>query len=103
MASGPAWYLTYRRLYRGGVAPETYRLNVTLDAEHAERLRRLAERTHVQESTLAGFLLCSALDEADPDVRDVSRLLDRSDGAHERAQRGLAEARTGRTIPLDCL
>jgi hypothetical protein len=43
------------------------RLNVTLDAEHAARLARLAERTHVHEGTLARSLLSSATDDADPD------------------------------------
>ena len=43
------------------------RLNVTLDSEHAAKLSMLAERTHVQEGTLARSLLSSALDEADPD------------------------------------
>jgi predicted transcriptional regulator len=79
------------------------RLNVTLDAEHAEKLRRLAERTHVQEGTLARSLLSGALEEADPDARDVFALLESIDGAFERAQRGLAQARAGRTVPLDDL
>lgn len=80
-----------------------HRLNVTLDGEHAEKLRRLAERTHVQEGTLARSLLSGALDEADPDARDVVDLLESIDGAFERAQRGLEQARAGRTVPLDQL
>lgn len=76
-------------------------MNVTLDAEYAEELRRLAERAHIEEGAVARSLLSGALDEADPDARDVVSLLDRIDGAYERAQRGLAEARAGRTIPLD--
>lgn len=79
----------------------SHRLNVTLDAEDAERLRRLAERTRVQEGTLARSLLSGALEEADPDARDVVELLESIDGAFERAQRGLAQARAGRTVPLD--
>ena len=39
------------------------RLNVTLDAQYAEKLSRLAERTHTQEGTLARSLLSQALDE----------------------------------------
>jgi predicted transcriptional regulator len=77
------------------------RLNVTLDDEYAEKLRRLAERTHVQEGTLARSLLSSALDEADPDSRHVAALLDGIDGAYERAQAGLEDARAGRTRLLD--
>lgn len=78
-----------------------HRLNVTLDPEHAAKLRRLAERTHVQEGTLARSLLAQALDEADPDPRNVADLLDSIDGAFERAQLGLEQARAGRTVPLD--
>jgi hypothetical protein len=77
------------------------RLNVTLDAEHAARLTRLAERTHVQEGTLARSLLSMALDEADPDVRSVTALLDGIPGAYERAQLGLERARSGATVALD--
>lgn len=83
------------------MARDTYRLNVTLAADYGEKLRRLAERSHVQEGTLARSLLSTALDEADPDARDVVELLDGIDGAFERAQRGLADARARRTISLD--
>lgn len=38
-------------------------INVTLDDEHAAKLARLAERTHVQEGTLARSLLSTPLDE----------------------------------------
>ena len=78
-----------------------YRVDVTLDDLHAEKLRRLAERTHTDEGTLARSLLARVLDEADPDPRHVADLLDRISGAFERAQQGLAEARAGLGIPLD--
>lgn len=84
-----------------GVASEKYRLNVTLDAEYAEKLARLAERVHVQEGTLARSLLSSALDDADPDPDNVAELLDSIPGAYERAQLGLEQARAGETIELD--
>ena len=77
------------------------RLDVTLPAESAARLSRLAERTHVQEGTLARSLLARAIDEADLDPRHVVELLDGIPGAWERIERGLADARAGRTIPLD--
>lgn len=77
------------------------RVNVTLDEEHALKLQRLAERTHTNEGTLARSLLASALDEADPDPRNIAELLDGIDGAHERALRGAAEARGGLGIPLE--
>ena len=79
------------------------RLNITLDGEHAAKLRRLAERVHVQAGTLARSLLSSALDEADPDARNVTDLLDAIPGAFDRAQLGLQQARRGETIPLDQL
>lgn len=81
----------------------TSRLNITLDPEHAERLARLAERTHVQEGTLARSLLSTAIEEADPDARNVAALLDGIPGAYERAQLGLSQARAGEAIDLDQL
>jgi hypothetical protein len=77
------------------------RLNVTLDSEHAARLARLAERTHVQEGSLARSLLSMAIDDADPDARNVAALLDGIPGAYRRAQLGLERARAGEAIPLD--
>ncbi len=79
------------------------RLNVTLDREHAAKLSMLAERTHVQEGTLARTLLSSALDEADPDPRTITALLDGIPGAFEEAQLGLKQGREGKTVRLDAL
>ena len=86
--------------YTEVMATPAHRLNVTLDPEHAARLTRLAERTHVQEGTLARSLLSIALEEADLDARNVADLLDGIPGAYEQAQLGLKQAREGRTIPL---
>lgn len=83
------------------MAAAPHRLNVTLDPEHAARLTRLAQRTHVQEGTLARALLSSALEEADPDARNVASLLDGIPGAYERARLGLERARDGETIALN--
>jgi hypothetical protein len=83
--------------------PAPTRLNVTLAPEYAAKLSRLAERTHVQEGTLARSLLSSALDEADPDPRTITALLDGIPGAYERAQLGLKQVAEGKTIPLDAL
>jgi hypothetical protein len=77
------------------------RLNITLDDEQAEKLRRLAERMHVQPGTIARSLLSSAIDEADPDPGNVIDLLDGIPGAYERAQLGLRQAKAGQTVPLD--
>ena len=78
-----------------------HRLNVTLDGEHAARLAQLAERTHVQEGTLARSLLSTAIEEADPDARNVAALLDGIPGAYERAQLGLQRGLAGESISLD--
>lgn len=76
------------------------RLNITLDDVYAEKLARLAERTHVQPGTVARSLLSSALDEADADPRNVVELLDGIPGALERAKLGSEQGRAGDVIPL---
>jgi hypothetical protein len=83
------------------MARSTGRLNVTLDEEYALKLARLAQRTHVQEGTLARSLLSHAIDEADVDPDNMVQILDGISGAFERAQLGLEQARKGRTTPLD--
>lgn len=79
------------------------RLNITLDGEHASKLARLAARVHVTEGTLARSLLSSAIDDTDPDPDNVVAVLDGIDGAWERAQQGIDQARTGDTIALEDL
>jgi len=79
------------------------RLNITLDDEHIERLARLATRMRVAPGTVARSLLAQALDDADPDARNVVELLDAIPGARGRAELGLRQAQTGRTIELDAL
>ena len=81
--------------------PRSNRLNVLLDDEHALKLERLAERTYVQPGTIARSLLSTALDQVDPDAATVTGVLDAIPGAWERAQQGLADARSGRVIPPD--
>lgn len=76
------------------------RLNITLDGEYAAKLERLAERMHLQPGTVARSLLSTALDEADPDARKVTELLDGIPGAHERAQLGADQARRGETVSI---
>jgi len=77
------------------------RLNVTLDDESAAKLAAMAARAHVQEGTLARSLLARAIDDADPDARDILELLDGVPGALGRAKRGLRDGAAGRTIGLD--
>ena len=79
------------------------RVNVLLDDEHATKLHRLADRTHLNAGTLARSLLSTALDQADPDAATVTALLDAIPGAHERAQQGQLEAQSGRVVRLDDL
>jgi hypothetical protein len=85
------------------MARTSNRVNVILDEERAVKLHRLAERTHTTAGTLARSLLSSALDEADPDPRDVTALLDSIDGAWDRAQAGLRDARSETGIRLEDL
>ena len=85
------------------MARASTRVNIILDEERALKLRHLAERTHTNAGTLARSLLSSALDEADPDPRDVTVLLDGIDGAWDQALAGLADARAGRVVPLEDL
>jgi predicted transcriptional regulator len=78
-------------------------VNIVLDDERAAKLRRLAERTHMNPGSLARSLLSTAIDEVDPDSRSITSLLDRIDGAWDDAMRGSAEAQAGKGIPLDDL
>ena len=84
-------------------SPDETAAAAAVDAQYAEKLSRLAERTHTQEGTLARSLLSHALDEADPDPRHVADLLDGIPGAYERALLGRDQARAGTTTPLDDL
>jgi hypothetical protein len=76
------------------------RVNVVLDEERALKLRHLAERTHTNPGTVARSLLSTALDEADPDPRSITDLLDRIDGAWEDALAGSEELKAGQGIAL---
>jgi hypothetical protein len=82
------------------MAQANRRINVTLEPDYARKLASLAERTHVQEGTLARSLLSSALDEADPDASRITEILDGIPGAWERTQASIEQARRGETIPL---
>jgi hypothetical protein len=80
-----------------------YRLDLTLDDGHAEKLRRLAEQKNVDENTLAHSLLATALDDNDPPDEEMTALLDSIPGAWESLQDGLADLRAGRVTELDDL
>lgn len=79
------------------------RVNIVLDEERSLKLKRLAERTHTNAGTLARSLLSSALDEADPDPRSITGLLNGIDGAWARATAGEREATAGMGIALEDL
>ena len=79
------------------------RVNIVLDEARALKLRRLAERTNTNPGTIARSLLSTALDEADPDPRTITALLDGIDGAWGDAMAGRAEVRSGSGIHLDDL
>jgi len=83
------------------MARPTHSLTITLDVENASRLARLAERMRVQDETLAGWLLSEALEEADPEARDVTALLDGISGAYERARLGLDHGIAGEAVGLE--
>jgi hypothetical protein len=83
------------------MASPAKRINLTLDDEHAHKLAMLAERSHVQEGTLARSLLSTALDDADPDAPRITEILNAIPGAWERTQEGLAQAECGEGKPLD--
>src|SRR5215467_4783829 len=93
-------YVVCLRAYPGVIAERNRRINVTLEPDYARKPASLAERTHVQEGTLARSLLSSALDEADPDASRITEILDGIPGAWERAQRSIEQARRGETVPL---
>ena len=85
------------------MAPSINRVNVVLDDERATKLHRLAERTHTNPGTIARSLLTTALDEADPDARHITDLLDSIPGAFDRAELGRGEAIAGAGTPLEDL
>ena len=66
-------------------------------------LARLAERVQAEQDRLAEALLARALEDADADGQAITELLDGIDGAYERAQLGLEQARRGQTTALDDL
>jgi hypothetical protein len=93
-------YVACPYVYPGLMAERNRRINVTLEPDYAQKLASLAERTHVQEGTLARSLLSSALDEADPDASRITEILDGIPGAWERAQDSIEQARRGETVSL---
>jgi hypothetical protein len=79
------------------------RVNIVLDEERAVKLRRLAQRTHTNPGTIARSLLSTALDEADPDPRYITDILDRIPGAWEDAMASEEDIKAGRFTRLEDL
>lgn len=77
------------------------RINITLDAEQAAKLTLMAERSHLQEGTLARSLLSVAIDAANPDASHVHMILESIPGAIDRAYAGLEQAKAGDLVPID--
>lgn len=87
--------------YGFAMSRESNRVNVLLAADHAAKLRLLAERVHVSPGTLARSLLSQALDEAEPSSASITALLGSIDGAFERAEAGSADVAAGRYVRLE--
>lgn len=79
------------------------KLEITLSPEQAMKLGRLARRANVPEASLAQALLIQAIDEIDIGAGDAAAILDRIPGSWDRIDRGLEDARAGRTISIDDL
>lgn len=76
------------------------RVNVTLDDDQAAKLSRLAERAHVSDGTLARSLLAGAIEEADPDPRTVTEILEGIPGLLERVEAAEKQAERGEYTEL---
>lgn len=78
-----------------------HRLNVSLDEEHAEKLARLADRARVADGTLARSLLSAAIDDADPDSRSITEILEGIPGLPERLVTAETEMKAGKVTKLE--
>ena len=79
------------------------RLNVSLDEQHAEKLARLADRARVPDGTLARSLLSAAIDDADPDARSITEILEGIPGLPERLGEAEADVEAGNVTELEAL
>lgn len=81
----------------------TKRINVTIEAEYAEKLSRIARRAHVSEGTLARSFLSTAIDQVDPDSQAVTELLLGIPGFVEGVGQAEREVERGEAVPLEGL
>ena len=77
------------------------RLNVSLGEQHAEKLARLADRARVADGTLARSLLSAAIDDADPDARSITEILEGIPGLPKRLAEAEAEVEAGKVTELE--
>lgn len=77
------------------------RLSLTLPPGYGEKLSRIAARTRMTEGALSSALLAQAIDDADPNASQIVALLERTPGAWDRIETGIADARAGRVVPLE--
>lgn len=86
------------------------RVNLTLDDDYIAKLDQMADRAHLASGTLARSLLCEAIDHAaaataatdeTTSSAAMTAILAAAPGFAERFDRGMADARAGRTVPLD--
>lgn len=79
---------------------DTRRVNVTLDAERAAKLARLADRAHVSDGTLARSLLSAAIDDADPDAATILAILEGIPGMAASIREAEDDYSAGRFVDL---
>ena len=77
------------------------RLNVSLDVQHAEKLARLADRARVADGTLARSLLSAAIDDADPDSRSITEILEGIPDLPQRLAKAETEVEAGNVTHLE--
>lgn len=70
-------------------------LRVVLDKERDAQLTCMAERIEADRDALATSLLATALDEAEANEGELTRMLDAIPGAWERAELGRAQGSAG--------
>jgi predicted transcriptional regulator len=83
------------------MADDDVHLTIRLAPESREQLSAIAARAGASEEAVASFLLAGAIDQTDPDAGEIIAALDRIPGAWERVRDGIADARAGRTVPLE--
>jgi len=82
---------------------ESVRFHISLDAEHKEKLDRLAEQVHTPAATLARSLLSRAIDDAGVDGATMTDILLGIPGAGGGLARADEQLARGEGIPLDQL